>query len=179
MAHWEFERNLNEVELMLRTINAGEEADPKNLCYKAYELYKLLTTAYVEPIRLSLFIKGYKDSDNLEDDFSLNNDSLIDFIRYDSHKYITERLKIQLAYYFCRKHLYICRLYLYYLDLITDKTHQILTRHKIEDYDILRDLSQLQIYCIEGNHNNRAMFMSSIANRITQEFLSEYDILPF
>ena len=179
MAHWEFERILNEVEFMLRTINAGEEADPESLYSKANELYKLLTDPHAKPIRLSLFIEGYKDSDNLENDFTFNNGTLVDFIRYDSHKYITERLKIQLAYYFCRKHLYICRLYLYYLDLITNKTHQILTHHKVEDYDILRDLSQLQIYCINGGHDNRAMFMSSIANRITQEYLSEYSILPF
>lgn len=179
MAHWELERILNEVDLMLKTNYSRDEADPKSLSVKAYELYKLLTAVYVEPIRLSLFIEGYKDSDNLEDDFTFNNGTLIEFIRYDGHKFITERLTIQLAYYFCRKHLYSCRLYLYYLDLITDKIHQRFSNHKIKDYDILHDLTELQIYCIDGNVNERAMFMSSIANRITQEYLSEYSILPF
>lgn len=179
MANHELKRILNEVDLMLKTNYYRDEADPKNLSVKAYELYKLLTAAYVEPIRLSQLIEGYKDSDNPDDDFTINNSTLIDFIRHDSHKYITERLKIQLAYYFCRKHLYICKLYLYYLDLITDKEHQHYSNHKIKDYDILHDLSELQVYCFDSNLNERAIFLSSVANRITQEYLSEYSILPF
>ena len=169
------EQILDEVEIKLRNF-WYVNSNPDELSPEIRELYWALVNPNVEPIKLSLFIEGYKDSDNPEEDFSVNNKQLLDFLRDDYHVCITERLEVQLAKYYCIKHIESCRLFLCYLELITDPEHRAMRENtrNLRDYHILDKLFELIAYS-DGRHCSQFnALMCSIANRISKEYMLEF-----
>ncbi len=177
MEKWEYERVMSEVDTMLSLNYHKDVVDPKKLSPKAYEMYMLLTTKIEKPIRLSLFIYGYQDSDNLDDDFSLDNDRLHSFLNYDIHEYITIKLKFQLAYYYCIKHIDYCLLYLCYLELITDREHRSIGTNVpyLKKCDILGDLDLMEDLRKSGCNKMLAVMKCKLAGKIAQEYFEEID----
>lgn len=154
--------------------------DPRldKLCPEVKELYLALINPKVEPIKLSLFIEDYMDSDNLYDDFSVDNKELMDFIKQDNHQNIKTRLVIQLAKCYCNKHIETCRLFLCYLELITDPEHRALrdSPKELSDYNILEKLLELK-RIDDGFHAPELLvFMLSIANKIVKEYIYELPV---
>lgn len=169
------EQILDEVEIILRKY-WYDNANLDELSPEIRELYWALVNPNVKPIKLSLFIEGYKDSENPEDDFSVNNKQLLDFLRDDYHVCIKERLEVQLAKYYCIKHIEDFRLFLCYLELITDPEHRAMRENpkKLRCYHILDKLLELIAYN-DGKHCSlfRA-YMCAIANSISKEYMSEF-----
>ena len=175
IASKEFDQILREVDNALRWKYEVRDTDREKLSPEADERFMLLTTPPDKPIRLSLFIEGYKDSKNIEDDFSLDNKILLSYIEDDYRRNITDRLLLQLAIYYCNKHIEQCSLYLFYLKLITNPTHlSWLSLHKgFKEHHVLDDIQSLIYYCEHGQYERILAFNCKIANKIEQEYILE------
>ena len=174
------EQILDEVEIKLRNF-WYVNSNPDELSPEIRELYWALVNPNVEPIKLSLFIEGYKDSDNPEDDFSVHNKQLLEFLREDPHVFIRERLEVQLAKYYCINHIENCRLFLCYLMLITEPEHRAMREEykALRHYHILDKLIELVAYN-DGKHCREfSVFMCKIAHRITNEYMSELHVFIY
>jgi len=169
------EQILDEVEIKLRNF-WYVNSNPDELSPEIRELYWALVNPNVEPIKLSLFIEGHKDSDNPEDDFSVHNKQLLEFLREDPHVFIKERIEVQLAKYYCIKHIEKSRLFLCYLELITDPEHRAMRENykELRHYHILDKLIELVAYSKENRCTEYNAFMCSIAIRITKEYMSDF-----
>ena len=177
MLRLEHERILGEVEEMINLHNHNEIAYPDKFSPAAFDRFEYLMYEYRAPFHLSLFIYGYKDSEKIADDFSMDNEALIDFIQNSKYKLIAERLLIQLAYYSCNKYPIVFRLYLSYLDIITDPIHRSFGTNvpDLRDIKILEDINTYKEYFLNGSFEKTAVLNCILDKKIAQEYSAEID----
>ncbi len=177
MLRLEHERILGEVEEMINLHNHKDIAYPDKFSPAAFERFEYLMYEYRAPFHLSLFIYGYKDSENIADDFSMKNEALIDFIKNSRFKLIAERLLIRLAYYRCYKYPIVLRLHMCYLDIITDPVHRSFGTNvpDLRDLKILEDIEDYKEYFLNGSFEKTAVLNCILAQKIAQEYSAEID----